>query len=266
MAAAGTPPAPPAPAQAKPPPRPTALVDFRAPDADCAPLRLAFGEPRERLRALRVDQVRPLLARAEALARAGAWCVGYLHYEAAPAFDAAFATHAPADPARPLAAFAVYDAPLDAACGAPAWVADAPFAARWSPGPGRAAFDATIDAILEAIAAGEVYQVNVTAPLPGTLDGDALALFAALRRAQPNAYAAYLDLGTDARPDDRFLSVSPELFFDWRDGRVLARPMKGTAARGATAAADAAQAAQLRDSPKERAENLMIVDLLRNDL
>ena len=137
---------------------------------------------------------------------------------------------------------------------------------RWTGGPQRAAFDTAIAEILRAIADGEVYQVNATAPLTGTLQGDPLALFAALRRAQPNAYAAYLDFGTDAAPDDRILSVSPELFFDWRDDRLLARPMKGTAPRGATPDEDAAQSAFLRSAAKERAENLMIVDLLRNDV
>jgi para-aminobenzoate synthetase/4-amino-4-deoxychorismate lyase len=243
--------------------RPTALIDFRSPDDGVAPLRLAFGTPREVLRATSLDDVVPLLARVDALARAGAWCVGYLCYEAAGAFDEAFETHAPADPSRPLAAFAVHDAPLPDGAG---FDSDASATVQWTGGPQRDAFDSTIAEILRAIADGEVYQVNATAPLTGTLQGDALALFAALRRAQPNAYAAYLDFGDDVRPDDRILSVSPELFFDWRDDRLLARPMKGTAPRGATPDDDAAQSAFLRSAAKERAENLMIVDLLRNDL
>ncbi|HEY9026674.1 MAG TPA: chorismate-binding protein [Burkholderiaceae bacterium] len=243
--------------------RPSALIDFRSPDAGAAPLRLAFGAPRELLRATSLDDVAPLLARVDALARAGAWCVGYLCYEAAGAFDEAFETHAPSDPSRPLASFAVYDAPLS---GGAAFDSDAAATVHWTGGPQREAFDSTIAEILRAIADGEVYQVNATAPLVGTLQGDALALFVALRRAQPNAYAAYLDFGSDALPDDRILSVSPELFFDWRDGRLLARPMKGTAPRGATPQEDAAQAEFLRTAAKERAENLMIVDLLRNDL
>src|SRR6516225_1397776 len=243
--------------------RPTALIDFRAPDDGVAPLRLAFGVPREVLRATRLDEVAPLLARVDALARGGAWCVGYLCYEAAGAFDAAFVTHVPSDPSCPLASFAVHDAPVS---DASAFDSDAAATVHWTGGPQRDAFDATIAEIQRAIADGEVYQVNATAPLTGTLQGDALALFAALRRAQPNAYAAYLDFGDAARPDDRILSVSPELFFDWRDDRLLARPMKGTAPRGATPVEDAAQSAFLRSAPKERAENLMIVDLLRNDL
>ncbi len=246
-------------------PRPTALIDFRSPDTGAAPLHLAFGAPREVLRAMTSDEVAPLLARVDALARAGAWCVGYLRYEAASAFDEAFETHAH-DTARPLAAFAVHDAPLSGDDADAAWKIGASdnFDVQWTSGPQRAEFDATIAAIHRAIADGEVYQVNATAPLAGTMQGDPFALFAALRRAQPNAYAAFLDL--DAAHDDAILSVSPELFFDWRGGRLLARPMKGTAPRGVTPEDDAAQAASLRDSAKERAENLMIVDLLRNDL
>jgi para-aminobenzoate synthetase/4-amino-4-deoxychorismate lyase len=245
--------------------RPTALIDFRSPDDGVAPLRLAFGAPRERLRAMSLDEVAPLLARVDALACAGAWCVGYVAYEAAGAFDEAFETHAPGDPTRPLAAFAVYDAPL---IELSAFDSDSAVAATvgWCGSPRRDAFDRTIAEILHAIADGEVYQVNATAPLTGTLLGDPLALFAALRRAQPDAYAAYLDFGTDAAADDRILSVSPELFFDWRGSRLLARPMKGTAPRGATPDEDTAQSAFLRSAAKERAENLMIVDLLRNDL
>jgi para-aminobenzoate synthetase/4-amino-4-deoxychorismate lyase len=265
---------------AMPGPRPTALIDFRSPDAGAEPLRLAFGTPRGRLCAMSHDDVAPLLARVDALARAGAWCVGYLAYEAAGAFDEAFETHAPADATQALAAFAIYDAPLDEAAAAAAWQVAAadPAGVEWTGGPQRDTFDSTIAEILRAIAAGEVYQVNATAPLTGTARGDPLALFAALRRAQPNAYAAYLDFAAGAPSplhgdavdragvDEVILSVSPELFFDWRGDRLLTRPMKGTAPRGGTATEDAAQAARLEASPKERAENLMIVDLLRNDL
>ena len=137
---------------------------------------------------------------------------------------------------------------------------------QWREACSRPFFDAALDRIQCAIAEGELYQVNFTAPLHGVLrggpEGDAaLALFAALQRAQPGGYAAYLDTG-----DEQVLSVSPELFFDWHAGRILTRPMKGTAPRGATPAEDAARADALRTSAKERAENVMIVDLLRNDL
>ena len=251
----------------------TSLIDFVDPHDSTAPrLRHAFGTPRQRLVAHRPQDVRAVLEAVQAAAEQGAWCVGALRYEAAPAFDAALQTH-PAD--GPLAWFAIYDEalpwpepgalPLD-----PVAVAEPTL--HWHTLPGRAYFDAAFAALQQAIANGECYQVNLTAQLHGELHNElhddlqghaesARALFRALQRAQPGGYAAYLDMG-----DEQVLTVSPELFFDWRGGRILTRPMKGTAPRGTTPEQDAAQAQWLRTSPKERAENVMIVDLLRNDL
>ena len=233
-----------------------ALIDFASPQAGIAPLRAAFGAPGRVLAARTPAEVRPVLDAAEAEARAGRWCVGWLRYEAAAAFDPAFQTH---PPDGPLAWFGVHERalPLPAADAEPG---DA--VAEWHGQPARPAFDAAIAEIHRAIAAGELYQANLTAPLQGRLRvGSARALFDALRRAQPQALAAFIDSG-----GDQVLSVSPELFFDWRGGVIQSQPMKGTAPRGATPEADAALADALRASSKERAENLMIVDLIRNDL
>lgn len=234
-------------------------IDFTQPLAPGAPrLRHAFGTPREVLAAHALHEVRGVLDAVHAAAEQGRWCVGFVRYEAAAAFDAALRTHA-AD--GPLAWFAVYDAPLP--WSAPD--AEPPAQVTWTDSPDRATFDAALAQIQQAIAAGELYQVNHTAPIHGTLQGSAPALFAALLRAQPGGYAAHIDTG-----GEQVLSVSPELFFDWQDapegGHLLARPMKGTAPRGATPEEDAQQAAHLRTAPKERAENVMIVDLLRNDV
>jgi para-aminobenzoate synthetase / 4-amino-4-deoxychorismate lyase len=229
-----------------------ALIDFADPALQCA-----FGAPLRVHAAQTLDEVRRVLDAVAAEAAQGRWCVGYLRYEAAPAFDRALVTH-PHDPADgPLAWFGVHEAarPLPTAQRDGARLA-------WGELPPRARFDADIGAILDAIAAGTLYQVNHTATLAGRLlEGDARELFDALRRAQPRAFAAFIDAGAE-----QILSASPELFFHWADGRLEARPMKGTAARGATADEDAANAAALRASEKERAENLMIVDLIRNDL
>jgi para-aminobenzoate synthetase/4-amino-4-deoxychorismate lyase len=115
--------------------------------------------------------------------------------------------------------------------------------------------------VRELIAAGETYQINLTDRLRAAEPGDPEQLYASLAGAQQGAYNAYLDLG-------RFViaSASPELFLDWTGDTLRTRPMKGTAARDPDPAADAANARRLRASPKERAENVMIVDLLRNDL
>ena len=242
----------------------TSLIDFVDPHDSTAPrLRHAFGTPRQRLVAHRPQDVRAVLEAVQAAAEQGAWCVGGLRYEAAPTFDAALQTH-PAD--GPLAWFAIYDEALPWPALS-ALVSEEP-TLHWHTLPGRAHFDAAFAALQQAIANGEFYQVNLTAQLHGELHNDlqdhaesARALFRALQRAQSGGYAAYLDMG-----DEQVLSVSPELFFDWRGGRILTRPMKGTAPRGTTPEQDAAQAQWLRTSPKERAENVMIVDLLRNDL
>lgn len=230
------------------------LVDFAAPDGAAGALRAAFGKPRCVLAAHSVAEVRPLLDAVEQHAQAGRWCVGYVRYEAAPAFDAALQVHA-AD--GPLAWFGVHDAPLP-------WPQEqlpAATLAGLQP-PDRAAFNAALAQIHAAIAAGEVYQVNHTARLEGKLEsGSAQALFHALQRAQPGGYAAYIDADSE-----QVLSVSPELFFDWTQSRLLTRPMKGTAPRGSTPQEDAARAQALQTSAKERAENVMVVDMLRNDV
>jgi para-aminobenzoate synthetase/4-amino-4-deoxychorismate lyase len=209
----------------------------------------------------------------QSAAQQGAWCVGYLRYEAASAFDAALAVYL-AD--GPLAWFAVFDEALP-------WSQEAAvdaLAVQWQGGLARSAFDLTVEQIRQAIAAGTYYQVNFTATMQGLLadypidvqaaastslqaavPATGVALFQALQRAQPGGYAAYLDTGAE-----QILSVSPELFFDWRNGHILTRPMKGTAPRGTTPQEDAARAQALRASDKERAENVMVVDLLRNDL
>lgn len=179
--------------------------------------------------------------------------------EVAPAFDAALQVHAPQEADGPLAWFGVHRAPL---AGDAPWQALTPEpTVQWADTLDRAAFDAGMASIHASIASGELYQVNYTAPLVAPFAGAALPWFHALRRAQPRAYSAFIDTG-----EEQVLSVSPELFFDWKDGRLLSRPMKGTALRGTTPEDDAAQAQTLRSSPKEQAENVMIVDLIRNDL
>ena len=242
------------------------LIDFTQPlDGASPPLRHAFGPARQVCVARTLAQVRDVLDAVHDAAQRGLWCVGYVRYEAAAAFDQALQTHAPDGP---LAWFGVYDAPQPwphSATQAP------PAQVDWADSLSRSDFDAALARIQQAIRNGELYQVNYTAALLGTLHGSPQALFAALQRAQPGGYAAHIQAG-----DEQILSVSPELFFDWREaadgsqgsaaGEILARPMKGTAPRGRTAGEDEAHAERLRTTPKERAENVMIVDLLRNDL
>lgn len=233
-----------------------ALIDFCDPHGQQPALRCAFDVPQRTLIAHTLDQVKPLLEEVEKLSQQGLWCVGYVRYEAAPAFDAALQVHTPDGP---LAWFGVYTQAHD-------WPASTPTAEKdqtqvlWHSQIAREEFDASMKRIHQSIAAGEFYQLNYTAPYLGDFSGDPDVLFERLHRAQPNGYSAFIDTR-----QEQILSVSPELFFDWHNGQLLTRPMKGTAPRGNTPAEDEANVKALQSSAKERAENVMIVDLLRND-
>lgn len=120
---------------------------------------------------------------------------------------------------------------------------------------------ASVEQIQRWITDGDCYQINLTFPLDCRIYGHPLALYRRLRERQPVRYGAFLSVG-----DKTVLSFSPELFFERRGNRVWTRPMKGTARRGATPQDDQIRRSELLASEKERAENIMIVDLLRNDL
>ncbi|MBV8593487.1 MAG: chorismate-binding protein [Caulobacteraceae bacterium] len=115
--------------------------------------------------------------------------------------------------------------------------------------------------VLELIRAGDLYQANLTFQLQFRYGGDPLALYGAMRCRQPVGHG-----GVVASDEGTVLSVSPELFLESRGRHAMSRPMKGTAARGDTAVLDAAARLELAADAKQRAENLMIVDLIRNDL
>jgi para-aminobenzoate synthetase/4-amino-4-deoxychorismate lyase len=221
--------------------------------------RLSFGfvDPIEVLAAHAVSDVAEVVAAAERHAAAGRWVAGFLSYEAAPAFDPVLVTHASTE-GFPLAWFAVFDDRLVD----PPWAEPLPFElAGWEPDTDRAAHRTALDSIHRAIAAGDTYQVNYTLRMRGHFSGDAMSAYHALVRAQSGGFGAFLNLG-----EYQVLSASPELFFRWDGESITTRPMKGTIARGRWAAEDKARRLQLAGSEKDRAENLMIVDLLRNDL
>ncbi|CFW17041.1 chorismate-binding enzyme [Bordetella pertussis] len=118
-----------------------------------------------------------------------------------------------------------------------------------------------VDAIRELIAAGELYQVNYTQPLDVRIEGDPRLLYRQIAARHPVGNGAYIEDG-----ERTILSFSPELFVARQGERLVTRPMKGTAPRHADPAEDARLGRELLASDKNRAENLMIVDLLRNDL
>jgi|SRR5215213_170070 len=215
---------------------------------------LQFDSPSREMIANDIGHVLSVLDFAEREAKAGAYVAVMLSYEAAPAFDLVLAVHEPTD--FPLAWAATFTTATDLAEN------DARLSSNsWAPRVSRGEYDDAVTRIKDLIAAGDTYQVNYSFPLTASFDGDAYAWFRTLCEAQGAQYSAYIDL-------DRYrvLSLSPELFFERRDDRVVTKPMKGTVRRGRWSAEDEELAQWLRQSTKDRAENVMIVDLLRNDL
>ncbi|PVB60262.1 aminodeoxychorismate synthase component I [Labrenzia sp. 011] len=224
-----------------------------------------FTAPFEIVTCRRLEDVRAALTRLEAAQRDGAYAAGYLAYELGYAFEDALArTFEPTG--EPLLWFGLYDraealpleaarAMLKAAGGAAPRVCDPVFDMD------RAAYDAAFQRVRGHLARGDVYQVNLTLRAAFRYLGAPERLFEELMHRQPVEFAAFV------RTTDRtVLSLSPELFLE-RKGNVLrTRPMKGTAPRGRHPSEDAAIAIALAKDPKQRAENTMIVDLMRNDL
>ena len=202
------------------------------------------------------DQILSALDAVETAVGEGLHAVGLVAYEAAAGLDPAAKVHPDAD--FPLLWFGLYTAPQ------PITLDPAPPAILpedWQPDRDEATFAEAVATIHAEIARGATYQVNFSFPLRADFSGDPWDFFRALVEGQQAGQAAYLDLG-------RFVvcSASPELFFS-RDGdQICTRPMKGTARRGRSAAEDRARGAALQNSVKDRAENLMILDMLRNDL
>ncbi|MAO04943.1 MAG: aminodeoxychorismate synthase, component I [Citromicrobium sp.] len=228
-----------------------------------------FERPVEVFRALRPDEVETTLAAAQsAQAERGGTLAGYLAYEAGLALEPKL--HPLADArtgaAGPLVWLGLFDTEQRIAADAVGdWLAQrAPGPATLGPldpaiSPGE--WQERFAALQENIAAGDIYQANLTLPLTGAFRGDPLALYASLRKASSAGHGGVVWDGSHA-----VVSLSPELFFQLADGGLTARPMKGTRPRQTDAQADRAAAEELAASEKDRAENLMIVDLMRNDL
>lgn len=218
-----------------------------------------FREPREVLVANRLDEVCVVVEEAERRALDGSCCVGYIAYEAAPAFDSALAVKdAIAD--LPLVIFGVFESSHDTYDELPDSALDGP-AAIWAPEIGQEAYDLAIASIRRLIASGDTYQVNFSYRLRCEQPLDPMALFADMALCGRTQYSACLEFD-----DHAVVSASPELFFELKGHDMVSKPMKGTAPRGRFLSEDARLAHELSNSEKNRAENLMIVDMVRNDL
>jgi para-aminobenzoate synthetase / 4-amino-4-deoxychorismate lyase len=236
----------------------SARLRFDFVDENGQPAPIVFAVPEEIVAARRIEDVRPALRRVEAALARGRHAAGFVTYEAAPAFDAAPGTHPPGD--LPLVWFGIFASPEPAPPPGERLAIDP--VPRWTSTLRPGEYPAAIESVREAIARGETYQVNYTYRLAADLAGvDVPTLYATLAGAHPVPYAACLDTG-----DWQVLSLSPELFFRLDGDRLVMRPMKGTETRGLWPDDDRRRAEALAASEKNRAENVMIVDLVRNDL
>ncbi len=238
-------------------PNKTGRILIRSPGKIGVPNWLLLDSPETIFRIHRREEVVPALLEIGRATERGYMAAGFISYEAAPAFDCAMRTHEPGT--LPLLWFGLYP-PV-------APVSSFPFKPRafelsgWKASVSPVAYRSAIHEIKDRIAAGDTYQVNYTFRLDSLFTGDPFSFFNALYRSQQTGYAAWLDTG-----DHYICSASPELFFRLDGRSITCRPMKGTVTRGLTWQDDEARVERLRHSEKNRAENLMIVDMVRNDL
>jgi para-aminobenzoate synthetase component 1/para-aminobenzoate synthetase/4-amino-4-deoxychorismate lyase len=226
---------------------------------------MLFRDPVGIVRADNLAQVMPALAEVARAADYGLHAAGYISYTAGHAFEARTSGYRLRQgDTGPLLWFGMFEQAHAIPSAAvpdllPAPDPDATGAV--TPMVTRADYDRSIGKVLDYIVAGDIYQANLTFPAAVAFPGDPLAAYAAIRPRQAAGHGALI------RHDGRHvLSFSPESFFALEGRRIVTRPMKGTARRLVDPIADAAAIAELASDPKQRAENLMIVDLLRNDI
>jgi para-aminobenzoate synthetase/4-amino-4-deoxychorismate lyase len=266
---------------APPDPSPGPQAPSNAPRREPCHTRL-FTAPLRVLQAHQLADLTALFAEIESAVAAGFFAAGYFAYECGAFFEPTAATSSPVQTstAQPIAWFGIYNQPtlFDHRTGSILHGESLPHAQFSAPDlpsdalpactleVDQADYTKRVEAILEKIRAGDIYQLNFTFPLRVHAHGSSAALYRRLHARQPAPYSSFLH----TEPDQRILSFSPELFFhiqnESKARRITTRPMKGTAPRGRTTIEDRAAADFLRADPKNRAENVMIVDLLRNDL
>lgn len=217
-----------------------------------------FADPIEVLVAYDAATALDALTRLEQARSEGLWAAGYLAYELGFLFEERLAQHLPERSETPLLWFGLYERPQDFN-GLPH--SDDGFAENLAPQTSFADYASAFARVKNYIAAGDSYQVNLTFKASFKLSGSPLGLYRRLAQSQKTAYGAFINAG-----DHFVLSRSPELFVSGTGDGLAARPMKGTMPRAPLASQDAADRAALAGDEKNRAENLMIVDLLRNDL
>ncbi len=221
--------------------------------------RYIFTQPIKELKTRDLAEVADLLAQVESYQEQGYYVVGYVSYEAAPAFEEKLAVHKAPLLGEYLLYFTVHDrvetSPI------PLTYDDIDLPSNWQEVTSEADYEKAIAQIHHHLRQGDTYQVNYTVQLKQDLSANPFAIYNRMVVEQEAGYNAYIE-----HDEMAVISMSPELFFEQNDRELTTRPMKGTTQRGVTDQEDLAQASWLEQDPKNRSENMMIVDLLRNDM
>ena len=230
------------------------VIDFRALGE-----RYTFTQPIKELKTRDLAEVADLLAQVESYQEQGYYVVGYVSYEAAPAFEEKLAVHKAPLLAEYLLYFTVHDrvetSPI------PLTYEEVDLPSKWREQTSAEDYKKAISQIHHHLRQGDTYQVNYTVQLKQDLSVNPFAIYNRMVVEQEAGYNAYVE-----HDEMAVISMSPELFFEQNDRELTTRPMKGTTQRGVADQDDLDQASWLEQDPKNRSENMMIVDLLRNDM
>ncbi|WP_139690094.1 aminodeoxychorismate synthase component I [Streptococcus oralis] len=230
------------------------VIDFRALGE-----RYIFTQPIRELKTRDLAEVTNLLAQVESYQEQGYYVVGYVSYEAAPAFEEKLAVHKAPLLGEYLLYFTVHDSVETSSI--PLTYEEVDLPSNWQEITSAEDYEKAIAQIHHHLRQGDTYQVNYTVQLKQNLSANPFAIYNRMVVEQEAGYNAYVE-----HDDMAVISMSPELFFEQNDRELTTRPMKGTTQRGVTDQEDLAQASWLEQDPKNRSENMMIVDLLRNDM
>ena len=230
------------------------VIDFRALGE-----RYIFTQPIKELKTRDLTEVTALLAQVESFQEQGYYVVGYVSYEAAPAFEERLAVHNSPLLAEYLLFFTVHDSVETSPI--PLTYDEVDLPSNWQEVTSAEDYEKGIAQIHHHLRQGDTYQVNYTVQLKQDLSANPFAIYNRMVVEQEAGYNAYVE-----HDEMAVISMSPELFFEQNDRELTTRPMKGTTQRGVTDQEDLEQASWLEQDPKNRSENMMIVDLLRNDM
>lgn len=230
------------------------VIDFRALGE-----RYTFTQPIKELKTRDLAEVADLLAQVESYQEQGYYVVGYVSYEAAPAFEEKLAVHKTSLLGEYLLYFTIHDkvetSPI------PLTYEEVDLPSNWQEVTSAEDYEKAISQIHHHLRQGDTYQVNYTVQLKQDLSANPFAIYNRMVVEQEAGYNAYVE-----HDEMAVISMSPELFFEQNDRELTTRPMKGTTKRGLIDDEDLKEAAWLEQDPKNRSENMMIVDLLRNDM